>query len=158
MRMNAPQNLSTLLIRWVRGDPEILDHWYALVPNFQTSAQDFYALVEKELAARKVPGLDISRIEFREGGMLSAKRGYLRLRRERLVFDVCAAPFGTAYFFSSWFAEIASVVKLWEALSFFLGLCLLYGLLVQIRSTSGSALSCSSCSSGSPFGCCATPP
>ena len=34
--------------------------------------------------------------------------------RERLVFDVCAAPFGTAYFFSCRFGEAPAVVQLWQ--------------------------------------------
>jgi hypothetical protein len=58
----------------------------------------------------------MSRIEFSEGGLLSDKREYLRMSRERLVFDVCAAPFGTAYFFSCRFAEIPAIIRLWQLL------------------------------------------
>jgi hypothetical protein len=86
--------------------PEVLHHWYTLVENFQTSPQDFYTAVEKSLQDRKVPGLEAARVEFLEGGLLSAKREYLRLTREHLVFDICAAPFGTSFFFSSRFAEL----------------------------------------------------
>jgi len=89
---------------------DVISHWYALVPDFQSSTQEFYAGIEKELESRKVPGLEISRVEFAEGGMLSAKREYLRMTRERLVFDICAAPFGTSYFFSLRFAELPSMV------------------------------------------------
>jgi len=32
--------------------------------------------------------------------LLSAKRDYLQLRREKLLFAVCAAPFGTGFFVS----------------------------------------------------------
>jgi hypothetical protein len=100
---------------------EVLSHWYALVPDFETSTQDFYAEVEKELESRKVPGLEISRVDFSEGGILSAKREYLRMARERLVFDICAAPFGTSYFFSLRFAELPSVVSLLQIAVFFFG-------------------------------------
>ncbi|HTQ95417.1 MAG TPA: hypothetical protein VMH89_01350, partial [Candidatus Acidoferrum sp.] len=65
-----------------------------------------YRSVEDELKARKVPGLRISRVEYHEGGLLSDKRTYLRLARERFAFDVCAAPFGRAYFFSLRFVEV----------------------------------------------------
>ena len=78
---------------------EVMEHWYSLVPGFNTSTKDFYAAVEAELKACQVPGLDIACVDFAEGGVLSAKRQYLRMTRERLVFDICAAPFGTAYFF-----------------------------------------------------------
>ena len=93
---------------------DVLSHWYTPVPNFNTSTQDFYAAVEKELKAQQVPGLAISQVEFSEGGPLSDKRTYLRMTRERLVFDVCAAPFGVNYFFSCRFAELPAVVKLWQ--------------------------------------------
>jgi hypothetical protein len=84
------------------------------VPGFKNSTKEFYAAVEDELKAREVPGLEISRVEFSEGGLLSDKREYLRMIRERLVFDICAAPFGTSYFFSCRFAEIPLVIKLWQ--------------------------------------------
>src|ERR1700679_3806527 len=78
---------------------DVLDHWVAFHPDFSYSPQNFYAAIEKELAARKIPGLEISQEEFAEGGLLSEKRIYLRLMRERLTLYTCAAPFGTGYFF-----------------------------------------------------------
>lgn len=93
---------------------EVINHWYALIPDFKTPATDFYASIEAELKARQVPGLEISRVEFAEGSLLSDKREYLRMTRERLVFDVCSAPFGTSHFFSCRFAEIPSVIRLWQ--------------------------------------------
>lgn len=95
---------------------EVISHWYSLVPGFNTSGKDFYESIEAELKARKVPDLGIFSVEYAEGGFLSAKRIYLRFIRERLVFDICAAPFGTAYFFSCRFAEIPAVIKLWQLL------------------------------------------
>ena len=90
--------------------PEVLHYWHELVENFQTSPQEFYAAVQKTLQERKVPGLEAARVEFAEGGLLSDKREYLRLTRERLVFDICAAPFGTSFFFSCRFAELPLVI------------------------------------------------
>lgn len=93
---------------------DVISHWYSLVPSFNTSPKEFYDTVEQELKTRQVPGLELFHVEFAEGGMLSAKREYLRMTRERLVFDVCAAPFGTAYFFSCRFAEIPAVIEIWQ--------------------------------------------
>ena len=93
---------------------DVIDHWYALVPSFNSSTKDFYEGIEKELKTREVPGLDIFHVDFTEGGVLSQKREYLRMTRERLVFDICAAQFGTAYFFSFRFAEIPAAIKLWQ--------------------------------------------
>jgi hypothetical protein len=107
---------------------DVLSHWYSLVANFNASAQEFYEGVEKELKATQVPGMEVSRIEFSEGGILSDKRTYLRMTRERLVFDICAAPFGTSYFFSCRFAELSLAGKLSEIIFTTLVLGLFLGL------------------------------
>jgi hypothetical protein len=93
---------------------EVLQHWIAFVEGFQLSPSEFYDRVERELKVRQVPGMEMARIEFSEGWVLSDKRVYLRMVRERLVFDVCAAPFGRSFFFSCRFAEIPAEVHLWQ--------------------------------------------
>jgi len=106
---------------------DVQNHWIALAENFQCAPTEFYVAVEKELQDRKVPGLEMTRVDFAQGGLLSDKRVYLRMLRERLVFDICAAPFGTSSFFSCRMAEIPVVVQLWQlALLFFSALILLY--------------------------------
>lgn len=109
----------------------VISHWYVPVPNFKIPVKEFYDDVEKELKAREVPGLEMSRIDFAEGGLLSAKREYLRMTRERLVFDVCAAPFGTAFFFSCRFAEIPSEIKLWQLLVALVVILVITGLVLN---------------------------
>jgi len=84
----------------------VLSHWYAPVPNFNISTKEFYDKVEKELGAQQVPGLKMSRPEFSEGGLFSSKRQYLRLKRDDVLFDICACPFGVNYFFSCRFASV----------------------------------------------------
>jgi len=96
--------------------PPVIRHWYSLISGFNNSTQEFYAAVETELKSRQVPGLEVSRVDFTEAGPLSDKRTYLRMTRERLIFDICAAPFGTAYFFSCRFAEIPAVIEFWQLL------------------------------------------
>jgi hypothetical protein len=63
-------------------------------------------MVEGAVASRSIPNVVIERIEYSEGGALSDKRQYLRVRRNRDVFDICGAPFGDGFFFSWWLAEI----------------------------------------------------
>jgi hypothetical protein len=111
---------------------QVLNHWYAPVDNFQCVSADFYVMVEKQLTDRKVPGLEISRIELGEGGPLSPKREYLRLKRERLVFDICAAPFGTSYFFSFRFVEMPLGIKAVEMVIFMVGVFLAFGLILKV--------------------------
>jgi hypothetical protein len=98
----------------MRKTPEmsIISHWHKLFEPFNTSSQEFYVSLQKAIERREVPGLEVSRVEWEEGGLMSAKREYLRLTRERLVFDICAAPFGTGYFFSSRLGEIPRPISL----------------------------------------------
>ena len=80
----------------------VISHWHALVDDFDSSSLDFYASVEEAVRTREVPDAEFSRVEFKEGGVASAKREYLRVERGRVAFDVCAAPFGKGFFFSWW--------------------------------------------------------
>ena len=101
---------------WRRKKPNVLDYKTKLIDGLQCSTDEFYKAIEDDLAVREVPGLAISREEFFEGGLMSIKRVYLRMRRERLVFDVCSAPFGKTWFFSYRFAEIPACLMVWELL------------------------------------------
>jgi hypothetical protein len=96
---------------------EILDHWISFLDSFNFPPQEFYEAIEKELQERHVPNLTISREEFSEGGMLSDRRIYLRLFRERLALYTCAAPFGTGYFFSCRTVYVPALVRLWHILA-----------------------------------------
>ena len=113
---------------WKKRKPEELrPPTYTLVDDFQTSPDSFYQSIEEELQQRKVPGLELMRLDYREGGMLSSKRDYLRMRRERLTFDLCSAPFGTSWFFSYRFCEIPAPFPFWQ---FIVVLLLLSGLIL----------------------------
>lgn len=87
---------------------DVIFSWHHLIENFNTSPKEFYSLLEKAIARRQIPNLEISCVEWKEGGLLSANREYLRLSRERLIGYICAAPFGTGFFFSSRLGEISS--------------------------------------------------
>lgn len=83
----------------------VISHWHQLFENFRTSSLDFYAGVEKAIHRREVPDASVTQIEFKEGGAFSARRIYLHITRGRHTFDICAAPFGTGFFFSWWLTE-----------------------------------------------------
>src|ERR1700676_1668939 len=90
--------------------PEVEGHWHSLIEGFATSSLDFYELVKAGIARREIPDLKISSVEWKESGLGSGKRTYLRVSREGVNFDICAAPFGTGYFFSWWLARIPRVL------------------------------------------------
>lgn len=110
---------------------EVLNHWIAFVDGFGLPPQEFYETVEQELVARRIPGLEVSRVEYAEGGLLSHQRIYLRMIRERLAFDTCAAPFGTGFFFSCRTVYSPAVIRWWHILVALIVLQLVFGLLAR---------------------------
>jgi len=66
-----------------------LGHWSKLFESLQASPAEFYKQVEVAVAERKILGVVIERVEYREGGAFSGFREYLRVARRRDVFDVC---------------------------------------------------------------------
>ncbi len=99
---------------WKRKRLKSGSAWSVLAPNFDTSTDAFYTLIREAIQEKRVPDVQISEIEFREGGVASAKRRYLRLRREYHVFDICSAPYGTSWFFSCRFGEYPMTLRVWE--------------------------------------------
>ena len=114
--------------------PQVEGHWHSLIEGFSTSSLDFYELVKAGLARREIPDLKISQVEWKQGGLGAGKRVYLRVSREGLNFDICAAPFGTGYFFSWWLAKISKALL--DLL--FIVLCLFVAFLLY-RGTSGTS-------------------
>src|SRR3954451_10826571 len=102
-------------------------HWHTHFEGFSTSSLDFYALVRDAVLRRKIPNLRLSEVEWYESGLGSGKRIYLRVSRENLNFDICAAPFGYGYFFSWWLSRIPRVLL---DIGFLLGAVLGGGLLM----------------------------
>lgn len=93
----------------------VLSHWNHLVPNVQQSSQEFYGSIDRYLKDAQLDGVKIERVNFHEGGMLSARREYLQVRRKDYVFHICAAPFGSGFFVSWWLGEVHS--GLWGMLA-----------------------------------------
>lgn len=106
-----------------RGSEE-LAQWAKLLEQFNYSPREFYKLVEKNLDLRQVPGAGAELRLLREAGILSPERLYLSVRRERLVFLLCAAPFGSGFFVSSRLLDYRSEANL---LHYLAGLALLGG-------------------------------
>ncbi|MBF6570860.1 MAG: hypothetical protein IVW54_18490 [Candidatus Binataceae bacterium] len=84
----------------------IVSHWDNMVPGMQVSSNDFYTQVERSLGDHHLEGLKLERVNLRQGGVLSAKREYLQVRRSDNVFHVCAAPFGNGFFVSWWLGRV----------------------------------------------------
>jgi len=76
--------------------------------------------------------MEISRVEFAEGSLFSEKRLYLRMIRERLIFDTCAAPFGSGYFFSCRTVFMPPIISIWHILVILFVLNGMLGMFFQI--------------------------
>jgi hypothetical protein len=110
----------------------VQDGWLASADGFTGSAQDFYGAIEGQVASRKLPGVAIRRERFAEGGLLSGERTYLRLMRERIAIDTCAAPFGGIFFFSCRTVHIPALVRLWHIAAAILFFCVVDGLFIKL--------------------------
>ena len=75
------------------------------------SSHEFYLKVETELNGQQLPVTKIARAGHRERGIFSAAREYLRVQNGNLVFDICAAPFGTNFFVSWWLYHSESSLR-----------------------------------------------
>ncbi len=94
-------------LRVKRATPDVIvSHWCKLIENFSFSSRTFYEKLDQAISKRQIPNINSGQIHWPEGSVLSAKRIYLRLVRERLVIDICAAPFGTGFFVSWRLGEI----------------------------------------------------
>lgn len=100
----------------------VLSRWHSLFEDFSTSTQDFYGKVEAAIQRRNIPDIQVSRVLYTEGGIATAKREYLRIRRKRVAFDICSAPYGNGHFFSWWLAKISPRYGLLIALAAVLAL------------------------------------
>lgn len=96
----------------------VLSRWHHPLAGVQAAPQQFYEALEKRVAALKLDGAKVTRVDFREAGAFSAKREYLRVERGPHRFDLCGAPFGDGFFVSWWltspktglFARVALLV------------------------------------------------
>lgn len=108
----------------------VLSHWHKLFEGMQASSQQIYSQMEQAIKRREIPDVKISRISYPEAGALSARREYLRVQRLEYIFDICAAPFGTGFFFSWWLGETRKFS--WLLAIIIVVLILIVGLLIKL--------------------------
>ncbi len=111
---------------------EVFSHWGTVLESAQFSARRFYEGLEAEIRERQWPGVECLRILHTEAGLLSHRREYLRVIRQRQVFDVCASTFGRDYFFSLREAEIPAGFTPVTLLIALLSIAMLAGLCLSL--------------------------
>lgn len=100
----------------------IISHWSHRADAIQASSDQFYTTVQGLIDKERVEKIDIERVNFSQGGIFSAKREYLQIRRGDDVFHVCAAPFGTGFFVSCWLGNVERGFWVWVAKLPFIGM------------------------------------
>ncbi len=122
----------------------VFGHWFCVVSKAHFSTFDFYDALEKNLGGRRLPGVEWLRIKSFEAGLLSARREYLRIVRQRHIFDICASQFGTEYFFSCREGvlpvHVSPVLLFAFATSLFAGFGLLFSLVGFVMGLAGFGL------------------
>ena len=86
----------------------IFSNWNTMVQGLEVTPSEFYDALEDAIQAKNISNLKNTSVSWSEGGILSAQREYLRVRRKEIAFDICCAPFGNGSFFSWWLGEIPS--------------------------------------------------
>jgi len=115
------------------ADPSnALSHWSNLIEGFQIPPQEFYGRIHAAVEQRKVPDVNLSTVEHKEGGAFSANRLYLRAQRGHFIFDLCGAPFGTGFFTSWWLVEKKSRLGLLYLAASIVVLCTLWTVLFGV--------------------------
>jgi hypothetical protein len=105
--------LAILFIGYKVIDSTVEDHkpWIQGFDNLKFSSDDFYKLCEEAIKKREIPSISFSRTKYSEGGILSTNRQYLHIVRGEHIYDICAAPFGSGFFVSSWYVAKPDVTK-----------------------------------------------
>lgn len=91
-----------------------ISYWCTFFDDCVYSPREFYALVEKNLDQRHVPDLVREYVLEHEGSPFSPRRLYFHMRRERIVAQICAAPFGTGFFVSSRLFDHRQFARYWD--------------------------------------------
>jgi hypothetical protein len=107
------------------------DYQKRLIENFNYSPKEFYVVLAKALEARRIPGLSAGLVKLFESVSGSPKRLYMTVDRERFVYYICAAPFGSGFFFSWRLVDERRPGEWYHSL----GLFLLVGLASMVLST-----------------------
>lgn len=102
--------VGVMIIQFLRGQSEAIGNWSYLFPNLKYDTIQFYNQVEDLLNDREVPDIQMIERHFKEQGFLSHHRVYFEVKRGEFTFHICAASWGSGFFFSWWLREKLSTL------------------------------------------------
>jgi hypothetical protein len=103
--------LLSFIIRMFRDFREVNGSDATLYEETKISTQKFYSRIESAIGERQLSEIRLGRRYYREHLGISQKREYLAISYKKLLFLICAAPYGTGYFISFWSGEKMSFFK-----------------------------------------------
>ena len=83
----------------------ILARWQTALENAACSPLEFFGRVENAIMEQEIPNLSFSQITRRQGNLFSPRRIYLRIRHQKLYFDVSAFVVGRSLIVGWWLHE-----------------------------------------------------
>lgn len=89
----------------------LVSHWQHFVDGLEYSPLTFYQYLKGVIESRELQGVHIDMTQFAERSMLSGRRKYLRVKRGKLTYYICGAPYGQGFFVSSWLIEKQPLFK-----------------------------------------------
>lgn len=96
----------TILIKIMpNSNGNILARWQTILEANVCSPLEFYQMVENELIESELPDLQLLNVTRAESGWFSPRRTYLRIRYQRLYFDVSAFMGGRFLIVGWWFHQ-----------------------------------------------------
>lgn len=84
------------------SDEQILARWHGAIERPVCSPREFLQMVEQEIIDKELPNISFSYITRHEGGWLSPRRIYLRIKGFGLFFDTSAFVDGNSLVVSWW--------------------------------------------------------
>lgn len=103
--------LINFIIRLFKDFREINGSEATLFEATKLSTQKFYSRIETAIGDRQLPDIRLGRRYYKEHLGISRKREYLAISHNKLLFLICAAPYGTGFFISWWQGEKMSFFK-----------------------------------------------
>jgi hypothetical protein len=85
--------------------------WQQRFDTLKFSSDEFYASCEEAIKKYEIPDVTFSRVTYFEDGTMRTKREYLHLVHGEHIYDFCAAPYGTGFFVSYWYATKPSLTR-----------------------------------------------
>ena len=93
----------------IRPKPNIRAHWSKMLYGVELSTKECYSRMQEIMTEQGIR-IKINQVVMRQSRYSFNQRWYLRVRRGRYTYYICAAPEGNVFFFSYWLKESSGLL------------------------------------------------